>query len=193
MVPPDASVAIGEAEMTHVSHLKHEGPARHLRRRLHPVRAPARSGVERAFASGEFEKVAERPGVALLKRKSKAGIPIPPAPGTCRPRTRPRRMRHRSGCPERRPGPAPTADRSDSRMPAARPPRPPSSLSRPCAAAAATGAERVSERVDEPRTSASASSNASGVGGGQPRRGTGRIGARDRAGSAGALTSSAIR
>jgi hypothetical protein len=48
------------------------------------------SNADRALASGEFEKIAERPGLALLKRKSKSApgskpaapaLTAPPPPG----------------------------------------------------------------------------------------------------------------
>ena len=71
MIPPDASVAMSESEMTHVSHLDMRGlrdtaDADYL---LYASGAVGASNAERALAAGEFEKIAERPGLALLKRK----------------------------------------------------------------------------------------------------------------------------
>ena len=79
MVPPDASLGIGEAEMTHVSHLKLKG--------LHDsldvdwiIYSPGSNG-DRALTNGEFDKITERPGgLMLLKRKPKAAMPAPGAP-----------------------------------------------------------------------------------------------------------------
>jgi uncharacterized membrane protein len=79
MIPRDASLAIGEAEMTHVSHLNVKG----LRDSMDTdwiIYSPG-SGGDRALNSGEFEKVTERPGgLMLLKRKPKSAMPPPGAP-----------------------------------------------------------------------------------------------------------------
>ncbi len=71
MIPPDASVAMSESEMTHVSHLDMRGlrdttDADYV---LYAGGAGGASNAERALAAGEFEKIAERPGLTLLKRK----------------------------------------------------------------------------------------------------------------------------
>jgi uncharacterized membrane protein len=88
MIPPDASVAMSEAEMTHVSRLNMKGlrdtwDADYI---LYAVGSGYGGGTnaERALASGSFEKVAERPGVALLKRKSAFGN-FPPLPAPAQP------------------------------------------------------------------------------------------------------------
>jgi uncharacterized membrane protein len=80
MIPKDASVAVSEAEMPHVSRdvmrgLRDGYDADYI---LYGVHSGFGGGhnAERALASGEYEKIAERPGLALLKRKGKA----PPAP-----------------------------------------------------------------------------------------------------------------
>ncbi len=79
MVPPDASLGIGEAEMTHVSHLKMKG----LRDSLDVdwiIYSPGSNG-DRALTNGEFDKITERPGgLMLLKRKPKTAMPAPGAP-----------------------------------------------------------------------------------------------------------------
>jgi uncharacterized membrane protein len=81
LIPADASAAIGESEMTHVSRLKMKGlrdtwDADYI---LYSTSSYG-SGAERALASGEFDKIAERPGLALLKRKPKTA-PAEPTPG----------------------------------------------------------------------------------------------------------------
>jgi len=78
MVPQKASLAIGEAEMTHISHLIVKG----LRDTWDTdyVLYSLGSGGDRALVSGEFEKVAERPGgLTLLKKKTAKLQPILPA------------------------------------------------------------------------------------------------------------------
>ena len=82
MVPKLASLAIGEAEMTHVSHLKIKG----LRDSIdadYILYSPG-SGGDRALVSGEFEKVADRPGGLQLYRRKGAPAPIMP-PGQAAP------------------------------------------------------------------------------------------------------------
>lgn len=85
MVPEEASLAIGEAEMTHVSRLKIKGlrdtwDADYI---LNSVGSGGNG--DRALASGEFEKVAERPGLVLLKRKLPSVPPPIFPPGEPRP------------------------------------------------------------------------------------------------------------
>ncbi|HXU06208.1 MAG TPA: DUF2079 domain-containing protein [Polyangia bacterium] len=79
MVPSDASLGIGEAEMTHVSHLRIKG----LRDSMdvdYILYSPG-SGGDRALTSGEYEKIAERPGsLILLKRRAKGAVPPPGSP-----------------------------------------------------------------------------------------------------------------
>jgi uncharacterized membrane protein len=77
MIPADASLAIGEAEMTHVSRLNIKGlrdtfDADYI---LYPVGDP---NAQRALSSGQFDKVAERPGLGLIKKKTAPG-PLPSA------------------------------------------------------------------------------------------------------------------
>jgi hypothetical protein len=84
MIPPDASVAIGESEMTHVSRLNIKGlrdtwDADYI---LYAFASGFGGGTnaDHALASGQFDKVAERPGLGLLKRKSAPPLLTPPAP-----------------------------------------------------------------------------------------------------------------
>jgi uncharacterized membrane protein len=74
MIPKDATAALSESEMTHVSRL-------HMRGLRDTIDADyllyatgsgygGSSNGDRALASGEFEKVAERPGLMLLRRKA---------------------------------------------------------------------------------------------------------------------------
>jgi uncharacterized membrane protein len=84
MVPPKASLAIGESEMTHVSHLRIKG----LRDSMDTdyIIFSIGSGGDRALVSGEFEKIAERPGgLQLLKRKAAGVLPPIMPPGEPRP------------------------------------------------------------------------------------------------------------
>ena len=79
----DASVAIGEAEMTHVSRLNMKGlrdtwDADYILYSLSSGYGGS-SNADRALASGEFERIAERPGLALLKRRSKTAPGSKPA------------------------------------------------------------------------------------------------------------------
>lgn len=78
MVPEDASLGIGEAEMTHVSRMKIKG-ARDSTDVDYLLHSPG-SGGDRLLTSGEFEKVAERPGGLALYRRRKsppAAVPQP--------------------------------------------------------------------------------------------------------------------
>ncbi len=73
MIPPTASVAMSEAEMPHVSRLdmrslRDTTDADYILYGIGSGGAGA-SNAERVLAAGEFEKIAERPGLALLKRK----------------------------------------------------------------------------------------------------------------------------
>ena len=92
LVPKDASLAIGEAEMTHVSHLNIKGlgdtfDADYL---LYSIGSGAAgsSNADRALATGAYEKAGERPGLILLRRKPKVDTspavpgmsPSPPTP-----------------------------------------------------------------------------------------------------------------
>ena len=84
MIPKDASVAMSEAEMTHVSRdvmrgLRDTNDADYILYGIHSGYAGAHN-AERALASGEYEKIAERPGLALLKRKAKKAPSPPPPP-----------------------------------------------------------------------------------------------------------------
>ena len=79
LIPPDASLAIGEAEMTHVSHLNIKGlrdtfDADYI---LYPTGAPAAVSGRSPRASSK--RSLSVPG-GLLKRKSKTAPPIPAAP-----------------------------------------------------------------------------------------------------------------
>jgi hypothetical protein len=90
MIPPNASVAISEAEMPHVSRdvirtLRDTTDADYL---LYDTNSGF-GGATRAnaeLASGAFEVVATRPGLTLLKRKRPTGAstatpaPSPPPP-----------------------------------------------------------------------------------------------------------------
>jgi len=79
MVPRDASLGIGEAEMTHISHLKLKGLTDSVDVDW-IIYSPGSNG-DRALNNGEFEKIAERPGgLMLLKRKPKSAMPPPGAP-----------------------------------------------------------------------------------------------------------------
>ncbi len=78
MVPQTASLGIGESEMTHVSHLIIKGIRDSMD--VDYVLYSIGSGGDRALVSGDFEKVAERPGgLTLLKRKSPT-VPPPLLP-----------------------------------------------------------------------------------------------------------------
>jgi len=90
MVPDDieVSVAVSEAEMTHISRVNMKGlrdttDADYL---LYGTSSGygGSSNAERALATGQFVKIAERPGLALLRRKTAAwpgpeATPQPPA------------------------------------------------------------------------------------------------------------------
>ena len=83
MVPQKASLSIGESEMTHISHLDVKG----LRDSIDSdyIIYSLGSGGDRALVSGDFDKIAERPGgLILLKRKTAKLPPILP-PGERRP------------------------------------------------------------------------------------------------------------
>jgi uncharacterized membrane protein len=82
MIPKDASVAMSEAEMPHVSHLKMRGlrdsyDADYILYALGSGYGGS-TNADRALLNGQFEKIAERPGLALLKRRP-LGTPPPPA------------------------------------------------------------------------------------------------------------------
>jgi uncharacterized membrane protein len=84
LIPKMASVAISEAEMPHVSHLwmrtlRDSTDADYI---LYGTSSGYAGGTnaERVLASGEFEKIAERPGLALLRRKGLAPKPLVPTP-----------------------------------------------------------------------------------------------------------------
>lgn len=73
MIPPDASVAVSEQEMPHISRLhtfslRDTTDAEYL---LYGVGSGfyGSNNAEQALARGEFEKIAERPGLVLLKRR----------------------------------------------------------------------------------------------------------------------------
>jgi len=77
LVPKDAHLGIGEAEMTHVSHLWVKGLIDSTDVE-YVIYTPGAG--DKAVATGQFEKIAERPGgVALYKRKGK-DTPAPAAP-----------------------------------------------------------------------------------------------------------------
>jgi uncharacterized membrane protein len=87
MIPPTASVAVSEAEMPHISRLE----MRSLRDTtdadyiLFANGSAGSANGERVLATREFEKIADRPGLMLLKRKAKAPTQHrapPPGPGT---------------------------------------------------------------------------------------------------------------
>jgi uncharacterized membrane protein len=90
MIPRDASVAISESEMPHVSRLKMRGlrdtyDADYILYALGSGYGGSMN-ADRAMASGQFERVAERPGLALLKRRTTPFAPAapsvpPPPPG----------------------------------------------------------------------------------------------------------------
>ena len=131
LIPKDASLAIGEAEMTHVSHLNIKGlgdtfDADYL---LYAMNSGAAGSVnaDRALATGEYEKFAERPGLILLRRKPKQTNP-PPAvapPGLSPPPPPPPPARVTPPAPQPAPPPARPMPRP---APPARtpPPAPPS-------------------------------------------------------------------
>jgi uncharacterized membrane protein len=82
MIPPDASVAMSEAEMPHVSRavmrtLRDTTDADYLLYGTSSGYGGA-TRAEAALASGEFELIAERPGVKLLKRKRLPATPALP-------------------------------------------------------------------------------------------------------------------
>jgi uncharacterized membrane protein len=139
MIPPDASVAMSEAEMTHVSRLNMKGlrdtnDADYL---LYATGSGFAGGTnaDRALSSGEYEKIAERPGLALLKRKAKpapgtAPVPTnppvptsPPAIQVPAPTAPPARMAPPSAAPPPRVPPAPGTPPSRGLPPGAYPPR----------------------------------------------------------------------
>ena len=112
MVPQSASLGIGESEMTHVSHLHHQGHPRHMDTD-YILYSPG-SGGDRALDSGEFEKVAERPGrpaPAQAQGPERAAADQPPgqvvAAGVAP--AGPRRACPRPGAGGRGPGAAPGA------------------------------------------------------------------------------------
>jgi uncharacterized membrane protein len=79
MVPAESSLGIGEAEMTHVSHLRIKG-LRDSTDVDYILYSPG-AGGDHALTSGEYEKVAERPGgLVLYKRRAKGAPPAPPKP-----------------------------------------------------------------------------------------------------------------
>jgi uncharacterized membrane protein len=83
MVPPTASVAISESEMPHVSRLwmrtlRDGTDADYILYGTGSGYSGA-TNAERVLANGEFEKIAERPGLALLRRKGLGGASAPPA------------------------------------------------------------------------------------------------------------------
>ena len=85
MVPPDASVAISEMEMSHVSSLHMRGLSDGVFDSdyiLYGLGSGAygSNNAEAALARGDYEKIAERPGLALLKKIQKStGLPPRPA------------------------------------------------------------------------------------------------------------------
>jgi uncharacterized membrane protein len=87
MVPPTASVAMSEAEMPHVSRLwmrtlRDSTDADYLLYGTSSGYAGA-TNAERVLAAGEFERVAERPGLMLLRRKGltpRTAAPLVPPP-----------------------------------------------------------------------------------------------------------------
>ena len=86
LVPADASLAISEQEMPHISRLE----MRSLRDTtdadyiLYSVGSGfyGSTNGDRVLAAGEFDKIAERPELVLLKRKPPAPPPAPSAPAT---------------------------------------------------------------------------------------------------------------
>jgi hypothetical protein len=88
MVPTKSSVAMSEAEMSHVSHLAMKG-LRDTTDADYILYALGSGGggstnADRVLATGEFERIAERPGLALLKRRigGPPVLPPPPPPAT---------------------------------------------------------------------------------------------------------------
>ncbi len=84
MVPPTATLAMSEAEMPHVSRLwmrslRDTTDADYILYGLGTGGAGS-TNADRVLASGEFQKIAERPGIALLKRRTGAPPPPPAAP-----------------------------------------------------------------------------------------------------------------
>src|SRR5207302_8572459 len=78
------AVAVSEAEMPHLSRLKMRGlrdtiDADYI---LYSIGSGYYGGTngERALASGQFEKLAERPGLVLLRRTTAAPAPPPVTP-----------------------------------------------------------------------------------------------------------------
>jgi uncharacterized membrane protein len=133
MVPPKASLAIGEAEMTHISHLKVKG----LRDSMDTdyVLYSIGSGGDRALVSGEFEKVAERPGgLTLLVRKSPTVLPP----------LLPRGERRPAAPPPPAANPAPFAPRPPMNL---APPPPPGAPAAPAPPAANPAAGPAGSRV----------------------------------------------
>jgi len=122
LIPKEASLAIGEAEMTHVSHLNIKGlgdtfDADYL---LYSVGSGAAgsANADRALATGEYEKFAERPGLILLRRKPKTATPpavpglspappAPPPPPPTQPAAPPAARSMPRPAPGRTPPPAP--------------------------------------------------------------------------------------
>jgi uncharacterized membrane protein len=96
MVPKDASVAVSEPEMPHISRLwmrslRDSTDADYL---LYGTMSGSygATNAERALMLGQFEKMAERPGLVLLRRKGLAPPPVPssgsgtaPPPGAAAP------------------------------------------------------------------------------------------------------------
>jgi uncharacterized membrane protein len=73
MVPPEASVAVSEHEMPHISRLnmvtlRDTADAEYL---LYAPGSHGSANGERALARGDFEKIAERPGLLLCRRKQR--------------------------------------------------------------------------------------------------------------------------
>jgi uncharacterized membrane protein len=73
MVPPDAKLAVSEHEMPHISRL-HMLSLRDTADADYLLYAPGSgffgsTNADRALAKGDFEKIAERPGLVLLRKK----------------------------------------------------------------------------------------------------------------------------
>jgi uncharacterized membrane protein len=91
LIPKDASVAMSEAEMPHVTRLKMRGlrdtyEADYILYALGSGYGGS-TNADRALASGQFQKIADRPGLALLQRRTSVAAPAgatqhsaPPAP-----------------------------------------------------------------------------------------------------------------
>ena len=112
MIPRSASVAISEPEMPHISRdvirtLRDTTDADYLLYGTDSGAAGSSNG-EAALARGEFEKVAERPGLKLLKRKTAPAPSAPPAPAAA--------ARAPAAVPA--PAPARAPDRAPARVPA---------------------------------------------------------------------------